>query len=67
MSIVESAGSEESGGDVPVLGHWIDGAVQVSAGGRTAPVYTPATVGENTPMYSPGWPDGERCMIMPAG
>ena len=43
MSIVESAGSEESGGDVPVLGHWIDGAVQVSAGGRTAPVYNPAT------------------------
>lgn len=29
--------------DLPVITHWIDGAAATSAGGRTAPVYNPAT------------------------
>ncbi|WP_051191877.1 CoA-acylating methylmalonate-semialdehyde dehydrogenase [Microbacterium luticocti] len=29
--------------DVPVIGHWIDGAVREPVGGRTAPVFNPAT------------------------
>ncbi|KQZ11896.1 CoA-acylating methylmalonate-semialdehyde dehydrogenase [Microbacterium sp. MEC084] len=28
---------------LPVIGHWIDGAVRPSTSGRTAPVYNPAT------------------------
>ncbi|WP_309103652.1 CoA-acylating methylmalonate-semialdehyde dehydrogenase [Microbacterium sp.] len=29
--------------DVPTVGHWIDGIARASAGGRTAPVFNPAT------------------------
>lgn len=29
--------------DIPVIGHWFDGAPVASAGGRTAPVFNPAT------------------------
>ena len=29
--------------DLPVIAHWIDGAASPSTGGRTAPVYNPAT------------------------
>ncbi|MGW9114480.1 CoA-acylating methylmalonate-semialdehyde dehydrogenase [Microbacterium sp. NPDC055683] len=29
--------------DIPVIGHWIDGAVRASQSGRTAPVHNPAT------------------------
>jgi len=32
-----------SASDVPVIGHWIDGAARASASGRTAPVHNPAT------------------------
>ncbi|MPT14516.1 MAG: CoA-acylating methylmalonate-semialdehyde dehydrogenase [Microbacterium sp.] len=29
--------------DIPVIGHWFDGAAVASEGGRTAPVFNPAT------------------------
>jgi malonate-semialdehyde dehydrogenase (acetylating)/methylmalonate-semialdehyde dehydrogenase len=32
-----------SASDIPVIGHWIDGAARASASGRTAPVHNPAT------------------------
>ncbi|WP_282845602.1 CoA-acylating methylmalonate-semialdehyde dehydrogenase [Microbacterium oxydans] len=32
-----------SDSDVPVIGHWIDGAARASASSRTAPVHNPAT------------------------
>lgn len=32
-----------SASDVPVIGHWIDGAARASASGRTAPVHNPAS------------------------
>ncbi|MFF2271970.1 CoA-acylating methylmalonate-semialdehyde dehydrogenase [Agromyces sp. NPDC058136] len=43
MSITETATSPTSTPEVPVIGHWIDGAIRPSTSGRTAPVYNPAT------------------------
>jgi malonate-semialdehyde dehydrogenase (acetylating)/methylmalonate-semialdehyde dehydrogenase len=39
MSITETPSTP----DVPVIGHWVDGALRASGSGRTAPVYNPAT------------------------
>jgi malonate-semialdehyde dehydrogenase (acetylating)/methylmalonate-semialdehyde dehydrogenase len=44
MSTVETVpASAASSADIPVISHWIDGAERVSASGRTAPVFNPAT------------------------
>jgi len=44
MSITETTAAPGSATpDVPVIGHWIDGAVHVPQGTRTAPVHNPAT------------------------
>ncbi|MFB9311195.1 malonate-semialdehyde dehydrogenase (acetylating)/methylmalonate-semialdehyde dehydrogenase [Agromyces hippuratus] len=43
MSITETASSPASAPEVPVIGHWVDGALRASTSGRTAPVYNPAT------------------------
>ncbi|MFF2370788.1 CoA-acylating methylmalonate-semialdehyde dehydrogenase [Agromyces sp. NPDC058110] len=43
MSLTETASSHAATSDVPVIGHWVDGALRASTSGRTAPVYNPAT------------------------
>src|SRR5690606_38592300 len=44
MSTVESVSpSAADQADLPVIPHWVDGAVRPSTSGRTAPVFNPAT------------------------
>jgi malonate-semialdehyde dehydrogenase (acetylating)/methylmalonate-semialdehyde dehydrogenase len=44
VSIAASAASEHTGASsAPLVGHWIDGALVIESGGRTGPVFDPAT------------------------
>ncbi|GAA3942570.1 CoA-acylating methylmalonate-semialdehyde dehydrogenase [Microbacterium soli] len=43
MTNAQTASADEAVGALPLVGHWIDGAPRAVAGGRTAPVFNPAT------------------------
>jgi malonate-semialdehyde dehydrogenase (acetylating)/methylmalonate-semialdehyde dehydrogenase len=43
MTITDTSASTATASEVPVIAHWIDGALRASNSGRTAPVYNPAT------------------------
>ena len=42
-NVTEAPAADASAGTLPVLSHWIDGAIRESHSGRTAPVFNPAT------------------------
>ncbi|MFS0911958.1 CoA-acylating methylmalonate-semialdehyde dehydrogenase [Microbacterium sp. 179-I 3D2 NHS] len=43
MTITDLSAASTAESALPIIGHWIDGDVRVSDGGRTAPVFDPAT------------------------
>jgi malonate-semialdehyde dehydrogenase (acetylating)/methylmalonate-semialdehyde dehydrogenase len=43
MTLAQTADSPSSQKELPVIGHWIDGAESASRNGRTSPVFNPAT------------------------
>ncbi|WP_407361194.1 CoA-acylating methylmalonate-semialdehyde dehydrogenase [Microbacterium sp. LBN7] len=43
MTITDTSAASTTASSVPVIAHWIDGALRPSESGRTAPVFNPAT------------------------
>lgn len=43
MTISQTESADQAVNGLPLIGHWIDGAPHAAAGGRTAPVFNPAS------------------------